>query len=603
MHALKDFVRNPNPELYFSKKYVVLDFETTTEQFGNAAVQENSIVLSCWKRPEDQIPRARWGGVYHVQDVVAACEEADFVVAHNAKMELKWLHRAGADLHKIVVWDTMIAEYVLLGNRKAELNLDAVAQRRGLGSKDKYVQSALETGVCPSTMPKFLLMRRCAGDVMMTEAVFLQQLNEIHQAGLLPVMYTRCYATPMLAEMEMRGMRLDPARVKEQYLKFNAELATVEHELHVFTGGVNPNSPKQVAAFVYDVLGFPVPKIKGKEVRSADAAALAALVPKTAQQKKFLELKAEQARLYAACSKALDKFQACCEAQKLLLGQFNQTVTGTHRLSSSGTEFKVQFQNMAREFKPVFCAREPGWLVAEVDGAQIEFRVAAFLGQDYTAYKSILDGEDVHSYTSSVLTAAGQKTDRQGAKSHTFKPLYGGQSGTKAERAYYKAFREKYPGIAKAQLAWQHEVLRSGRLRLASGLYMYFPGTTITGDGYITNSTQICNYPVQSLATAEIVLIAVTYLWHCMYEAEMRGYMVNTVHDSVICEIPEEERELLYDLSVKAFTEYTYEYLDKVYNLKFNVPLGLGYKVGEFWSEGKEIKTQVQPPFAPPEVA
>lgn len=600
---MKDFIKRPNPELYLSQKYVVLDFETTTEQFGNAAVQENQLVLSCWKTPEMQLPRARWGGVYHVQDVVAACEEADFIVAHNAKMELKWLHRAGADLHKIFVWDTMIAEYVLLGNRKADLSLDAVAQRRGLPAKDKYVQSALDTGICPSEMPKFLLVRRCSGDVQMTEAVFKQQLNEIQDQGLLPVMYTRCYATPMLAEMEMRGMQLDAGRVHERYLEFNSALEKVDHELHVFTGGVNPNSPKQVAAFVYDVLQFPVPKIKGKEVRSADAAALAALVPKTDAQRKFLELKAEQARLYAACSKALNKFQECCEAQKLLLGQFNQCVTGTHRLSSSGTEFKVQFQNMAREFKPLFKARTPGWLVAEVDGAQIEFRVAAFLGQDYTAYKSIVDGEDVHSYTAQVLTQAGQKTDRQGAKSHTFKPLYGGQSGTKAERAYYKAFREKYPGVAKAQMDWQHEVLRSGRLRLASGLYMYFPGTTITGDGYITNSTQICNYPVQSLATAEIVLIAVTYLWHCMYYAGMKGFMVNTVHDSVICEIPTEEKELLYELSVKAFTEYVYEYLDKVYNLKFNVPLGLGYKVGEFWSEGKEIKTQVQPPYDPPREA
>jgi DNA polymerase I-like protein with 3'-5' exonuclease and polymerase domains len=283
-----------------------------------------------------------------------------------------------------------------------------------------------------------------------------------------------------------------------------------------------------------------------------------------------------------------------------LFGQFNQAITATHRLSSSGTEFKVQFQNMAREFKPLFAARNPGWLVVEVDGAQIEFRVAAFLGQDYTAWKSIVEGEDVHTFTASTLTAAGQTTDRQSAKSHTFKPLYGGQSGTKAERAYYEAFRKKYPGIAAAQLAWQYSVLREQKLRLASGLVLYFPGTKISGHGYIENSTQICNYPVQSLATAEITLIAITYLWHWMHEAGMQGFMVNTVHDSVVCEIPPEEQELLLELSVKAFTEDVYKYLDTVYNIQFNVPLGLGFKAGEHWSEGKEIKVQVDPPYTPP---
>lgn len=597
---MKDFVQNPDPQIYLSQKYVVLDFETTTEQFGNAAIPENRIVLTCWKHQYDQLPRAIWGSVFSIQEVVKACEEADFIVAHNAKMELKWLHRAGLDLTKVVVWDTMIAEYVLLGNRKAELDLDSVAKRRGVGSKEQYVQSALETGICPSEMPRFLLRRRCADDVQLTEQVFLQQLAELQKENLLPVQFTRCFCTPMLSEMEMQGMNLDAERVTHEYQVHTARLEKLDHELHVLTGGVNQNSPKQVAVYLYDTLGFPVPKIKGKEVRGTDADTIAGLVPKTPEQEKFLVLKAEQAAEYAACSKALNKFQACCEAGKVLLGQFNQCVTATHRLSSSGTEFKVQFQNMAREFKPLFKARTPGWLVAEIDGAQIEFRVAAFLGQDYTAWRSIVEGEDVHSFTAQTLTEAGQKTSRQDAKAHTFKPLYGGQSGTKAEQTYYRAFRKKYPGIAKAQLDWQYEVVRTGRLRLASGLYLYFPGTKIMQDGYITNSTQICNYPVQSLATAEITLIAITKLWHDIRRAGMRSFMVNTVHDSVVLEIPPEERELLQELAVKAFTEYVYKYLWEVYKVKFNIPLGLGMKVGEHWAEGDEVKLQVDPPFDPP---
>ena len=53
---------------------------------------------------------------------------------------------------------------------------------------------------------------------------------------------------------------------------------------------------------------------------------------------------------------------------------------------------------------------------------------------------------DVHSYTAKVITDAGQPTDRQTAKAHTFAPLYGatGFGRTAAEAEYYTHFTEKY---------------------------------------------------------------------------------------------------------------------------------------------------------------
>ena len=53
-------------------------------------------------------------------------------------------------------------------------------------------------------------------------------------------------------------------------------------------------------------------------------------------------------------------------------------------------------------------------------------------------------------YTAQVITDAGQPTDRQTAKAHTFAPLYGatGFGRTPAEAEYYTHFTEKYQGIA-----------------------------------------------------------------------------------------------------------------------------------------------------------
>ena len=54
--------------------------------------------------------------------------------------------------------------------------------------------------------------------------------------------------------------------------------------------------------------------------------------------------------------------------------------------------------------------------------------------------KDILEGQDVHKYTASIIFDKAEadvtKEERTAAKAHTFKPLYGGFSGTPREMAY-----------------------------------------------------------------------------------------------------------------------------------------------------------------------
>ena len=596
-----------DPSILLSDNYVVLDVETTNKQFGDATVPENRLVVTVFTDGKGSVHYTTRGEFEH-GGLVAAIERADLLVAHNAKMELKWLSRMGADLSKIMPYCTMIGEHVLHGNVRVGKSLGVVTQRYGLGTKDPYVDKLMRKGVCPSEMPFSFIKGRCIKDVVQTEQVFLQQRKLLEEKGLLPVMYTRCLLTPVLADIELRGLALDPERVQEEYKRCHAELEKVKERLEQVAAGVNPKSPKQMGEFLYDTMGFAELSRRGKPLRTdkggrlTDVATIQRLTAKTKAQAEYQELMQKFSVLDAEMSKALSKFKECVENGDLLYAQFNQAVTATHRLSSSGTAYKVQFQNLPRKFKPLFMARlrEQGWVVGEIDGAQLEFRVAGYLGQDMQAYTDILNGEDVHSFTSKVLTEAGQKTDRQGAKEHTFKPLYGGESGTKAEQAYYAAFKAKYQGVAKAQEQWKSEVLRTKQLRVASGLIFHWPDTRVTGTGYITNSTSICNYPVQSLATAEIIPIAVVYMWHTIKLQGLQSFMVNTIHDSVISEIHPDEVQQMKDIGEDCFTTKVYHYLEKVYGIRFNVPLGTGFKAGEHWSEGKELKYQLEPPYPAP---
>lgn len=582
---------HPNPNIYLSDNYCVLDLETTNKLFGDARLAENRLLLSVVKGATGP-PQHLWGNEYEIGPLIDSLYSYDFLVGHNIKYDLKWLARAGLDLHRVVVYDTMIGEYVRYGNSRNELGLGAVSVRYGGPSKSPYVDICIKKGICPSEIDKTLLQSRCVLDVIQTELVFLQQRQYLLDNSQLPVQYTRCILTPALADIEMQGLALDAEAVKAEYLDIKARFDEVSAELDLFTGGINPKSPKQVSEFLYGTLKFeelrhhrtqqPLRTEKGG--RLTDAASLGQLVAKNKKQQKFLDLKSTQATLSAELDKALAKFHECCENNDYLYAQFNQCITKTHRLSSSGTEYKVQFQNLHRKFKPLFKSKNDGWFMGEVDGAQLEFRVAAFLGQDEVANKDIEEGTDVHSYTAQVISDAGQPITRQEAKSHTFKPLFGGESGTSAEVAYYGAFRAKYQGITSAQFSWRDEVLHSKELVTCTGLKFFWPDTTITKTGYVTNTTSIFNFPIQSLATADIVPIAVTCLWHRM--KDMKSYLVNTVHDSAIAEISPDETELFAKMSVKAFTEDVYSYLWDVYKIDFNTTLGVGLKIGPRWSVG-----------------
>lgn len=163
--------------------------------------------------------------------------------------------------------------------------------------------------------------------------------------------------------------------------------------------------------------------------------------------------------------------------------------------------------------------------------------------------------------------------------------MYGGSSGSERQRKYYDAFKEKHKGITRWQRDNIQTVLRDKKLRTITGLTFYWPDTRIAVSGYVINSTSICNYPVQSLATAEIVPIGVTYLWHAMKAHEMESFLINTVHDSIEAELHPDEIELFEELAVETLIDDVLEYLDTCYNIQFDVPLDVETNIGDCWAD------------------
>jgi hypothetical protein len=135
------------------------------------------------------------------------------------------------------------------------------------------------------------------------------------------------------------------------------------------------------------------------------------------------------------------------------------------------------------------------------------------------------------------------------------------------------------------QEGWVQDVLNNGVLRTVWGMEFYFPYARRQGDGYVADSPSIYNYPVQNLATGEIIPIALTFLWHRMPVECPRSVLINTVHDSVVAELHPDERGGWVRLGIQCFTYDVFTYLEHVYGMEFNVPLGVGTEIGEHWNE------------------
>lgn len=596
------------PEIYLTgSKYVVFDFETTVLDKGSALNYDNHIVLACWSTVDRSartiVRKYRFGDEFELQELADDIASADFIVAQNAKFEMQWLKRMGLELRDILCYCTMLGAWVLDGNLRKPRNLNALAARYKLGTKEDRVTKLIESGMCCTEIPQSWLLTYCNRDVELTRKIFTRQLKEIVDRQQEHIIHVRNMTCAVLADIEFNGMELDEEQVDAEYTRVTKRLDELETELKEFTGGINLGSPKQLREYLFNVLKFDYPKDnRGNRLEtdsgevSTNAAAMSGLTCKTEDQRYFVDKYKEFNKLDALLTKNLEFFKKVCDEHKgKFYGSLNQGITATHRLASSGRPllFKgakktksVQFQNMPREYKRLFTAREAGYVIAECDGAQLEFRVAGDLGRDRVAYEDITGKVDVHSYTAKVLTDAGEPTSRQDAKRMTFKPLFGGQSGTKAEVEYIKFFTNKYDGIAQTQRTWALTVLDQKYLRTPHGMMFFWPDTKMTRSGYIVNTTSIYNYPIQNLATAEIIPIALIYFWH--RSRGMKLNILNTIHDSIIAKVHEDSVYLFNELAKQCLTTDVFNYLSKVYGYDFQIPLGVGIKCDKHWGQGKE---------------
>lgn len=190
----------------------------------------------------------------------AALDRATLVVGHNLRHDLSWLYECGFT-YEGNVYDTMIAEYVMLRGQKGELSLADLAVKHGLPlKKSDLIDDYWKQGIGFEAMPMEVVEEYGRADVATTEALYLHQQERLarrENRGLLPVIDLMNDMLLTLIGMERNGIKIDLQALDQVEQEFVAEREQLQRRLrdltHKLMGDrpISLSSPEQLSMVLY----------------------------------------------------------------------------------------------------------------------------------------------------------------------------------------------------------------------------------------------------------------------------------------------------------------------------------------------------------------
>ncbi len=384
----------------------------------------------------------------------------------------------------------------------------------------------------------------------------------------------------------------------------------------------------------------PVAWPDGKPSIAKEVMAMLAEKARTPRQKMWAKHYLALMEAMAERDKNLTFYRGVVEqAVGVVYAELMQGITATHRLSCrsrlrvtvDGKEYGCQLQNTPRHLKGCFIAKEPGWLACSVDQSQAEFRGAIFLADDDQGRADIVNPRfDAHIQTLTVMLngqftqlaydnlfdrykagdkeVAWQRADNRLCKGHTFKPLFGGSSGTDTERSYYKWFGRHYSGVTAMQNAWDDEVQKTGQYIAPTGMAFHWDRTWKVNKwgrnsmvSAITDRSLysiVRNLPIQYLATGELAMVSTLCL---VYECRLQGLRyipAMLIHDDTSGQVHPEDAAAWHTACGVAYGPMTHKFFFDVYSINYDVELAAESKAGVRFGEGSKQEHSYSSPIS-----
>ena len=382
------------------------------------------------------------------------------------------------------------------------------------------------------------------------------RLEELNMTALLHEM--ELPLCRVLAEMELAGFRIDGAALARFGEDLQQRIVTLEQSIYHMAGEeFNINSPKQLGAILFDKLQLPHGK-KTKTGWSTNAEVLeklryeAPIVDKVLEYRQYAKLRSTYA----------DGLLRAVSPDGRVRTSFQMTVTATGRLSS--TEPNLQNiptrTELGSEIRRLFIAGD-GNVLVDADYSQIELRLLAHMAGDEAMQQAFLSGADFHTVTAAKVFHVPESEVthqmRSRAKAVNFGIVYGMSAFSLSQdihvtvaeaKDYMERYFATYPGVKQYMTDIVEKAKEQGYVETLYHRRRALP--ELKSSNFIQRSfgeRVALNMPIQGTA-ADIMKLAMLRVYDRLRRENLQARLIMQVHDELIVECPEAEREAVEKL-------------------------------------------------------
>lgn len=516
-------------------------------------------------------------------------KESILKVAHNLKFDYKILRLYGVEI-KGNLFDTMIAHYLLNPEGRhgmdylseIYLNYQPVSIETIIGKKGKNQLSFREADLQTQTS-------YAAEDADVTFQLYQIFAPQLKKENLEDLFYkVEMPLMEVLAKMELEGVSLDEAWLKQESIDLENDLKQLEIKIFELCGEeFNMNSPRQLGEILFEKMQLDP---KAKKTKTGQYATSEDILQKLVSKHEIIPYILEYRTYQKLKSTYVDALPAQIDKDDHRVHtNFSQTTAATGRLASVNPNLQnIPIRTLrGQQIRGAFVATE-GKKIISADYSQIELRLIAEISDETNMIQAFQNGEDIHASTASKLFGIPleevTKTQRSQAKTVNFGIVYGQSAFALAEQTglsrseakqMIDAYYETYPKLKEWMTEQVHKARKIGYVETVLGRKRHLKD--INSNNFVVRGhaeRNAVNAPIQGSA-ADIIKIAMINIDRKLEEENLETKMLLQVHDELLFESPVEE--------VPTATELIRIQMESAFETK--VPLVVEVGVGKNWLE------------------
>jgi DNA polymerase I len=506
-------------------------------------------------------------------------------IGQNLKYDYKVLTRWGIDEIACVLFDTMVAAW-LLDSTANNFGMDSLAERY-LNYTTIHFKDIVPKGGSFEEVPLDEACSYAAEDADITFRLWKYLAPRLEQEGLEDTfLHLDMPVERILCGMEYAGIALDGERLVAYGKELARQLDHIQREIYELCGReFNINSTKQLQEILFEERKL-TPVKKTKTGYSTDTFVLQQL----AQEDPVPELILRHRGLAKLKSTYVDTLPGEINPDTgRIHTSYQLTGTATGRLASRNPNLQnIPVKDEAgRAIRSAFIPAG-GCVFLSADYAQIELVVFAHLSGDEALSRAFEEGKDIHRQTAALIFGVPEDEvsadQRRVAKTINFGVIYGMspfrlsnelQIPRSDAAQFIEAYFAQYPKVREFIDATVAEAEKSGYVKTLMGHRRTIPGIDSRNKTEKSGAERIAvNTPIQGTA-ADIVKRAMIELDARLRSSGSRARLLLQVHDELILEVPENEVDDVSALVREAMQS----------TVELTVPLKVSLDVGASWGD------------------